>query len=465
MKLTCKEDIILKEAPELRVERVLEPIFYTDETMNERKQKILNLMENEGLDTIVIYGDLEHGSNFEYLTGFLTRFEEGVLVLHKNGHSYILLGNENLNKASKARIKAEPIHVPYFSLPNQPMENDKNIEEYFKEAGLKPGLKTGVVGWKMFTSIVENNTNLYDIPYYILKALENVVGSNNLSNTTNLFIGSNKGVRVTNNANEIAHYEFGSQLASDCMLKALDLVEEGITEMEIGNVLNAYGQSNSVVTIASTGTRFEYANLYPTAKKVKLQDPMSLTVGYKGGLSSRAGYAVNSQDELPNGKKDYLDALAKPYFAAVSTWLENIHVGMNGGNLYQLIEKVMPKADYNWSLNPGHLIADEEWMSSPIYDGSSEILKSGMLLQIDIIPSKPGYAGASCESGIALADKSLRDKIKDQYPKLYEIFEIRRKYMKSVLNINVNEDVLLMNDTVAYYRPFILNKKEILVKR
>ena len=81
---------------------------------------------------------------------------------------------------------------------------------------------------------------------------------------------------------------------------------------------------------------------------------------------------------------------------------------MSGGELYDLIEQVLPKEKYRWSLCPGHLTADEEWMSSPVYEASEEILESGMMLQTDIIPSVPGYAGTSAESTIALADESLR---------------------------------------------------------
>ena len=463
-KLTYKEEIVMREIPPLRLERVLEPVFYTEATMKARKEKVISLMEAEQLDSLVIYGDMEHGSNFEYLTGFVTRFEEGMLILHRDGNACLLLGNENLNKAGKARINAEAVHVPYFSLPNQPMEDDAPIETYFRKAGLTQGSKVGLVGWKMFTSRVENNAGLYDAPYYLVKALKAVVGAEHLSNKTDLFIGSERGARTVCNANEIAHYEFGSQLASAGMLKALDLIDTGVSEMELGNVMNSCGQPNSVVTIAAAGPRFEHANIYPAGKKVTLQDPISLTVGYKGGLSSRAGYAVHQKEELPEGQRDYLEVLAKPYYAAVVTWLENIRIGMAGGELYRMIEEVMPKETYHWSLNPGHLVADEEWMSSPIYDGSWETLKSGMMLQIDIIPGLPGYAGVSCESGIVLADEQLKKEIREQYPKLYEIFEARRDYMKSMLNIDVSGDVLLMNDTVAYYRPFMLNKREALAK-
>ena len=45
------------------------PVFLTDETIEERKQKVLANMAKAGLDKLVVYGDVEHGSNFEYLVG------------------------------------------------------------------------------------------------------------------------------------------------------------------------------------------------------------------------------------------------------------------------------------------------------------------------------------------------------------------------------------------------------------
>ena len=73
---------------------------------------------------------------------------------------------------------------------------------------------------------------LFDVPYYIVESLKKV--TDHLVNATDIYIGSN-GARATNNANEIAHYECFSSLASDCMLKAMNALEVGKTEMEIGN--------------------------------------------------------------------------------------------------------------------------------------------------------------------------------------------------------------------------------------
>ncbi len=299
---------------------------------------------------------------------------------------------------------------------------------------------------------------MFDVPSYIVDRIRLLAGeSGEVFNAAYIFIG-NKGVRCRNNVNELEHYEFGAALASDCMLKAMNRLEVGVSEMELGDTLNAYGQKNSVVTIAASGKRFSKANLYPTENTVKVGDPISLTIGYKGGLSSRAGYAAEQSFQLPVEVRDYVDVVVKPYFCAYAVWLEQIHCGMKGDELYQLIENVLPKAEYHWSLCPGHLTADEEWMSSPVYDGSEEILESGMLFQIDIIPSVNGYGGTSSESTVALADAALREEIKEKAPLLWKRIEERRNYIESELHILLHPDVLPMCSTVAYLRPLLLSK-------
>lgn len=184
-----------------------------------------------------------------------------------------------------------------------------------------------------------------------------------------------------------------------------------------------------------------------------------MTTGYKGGLQSRGGYAVNTKEELPEVEKDYLDRVAKPYFNAVKTWLETITTDLSGEVLYNKIEEVLPKDQYGWHLNPGHLCADEEWLSSPVYPASTEKIKSGMLFQFDIIPSVPGYSGASCEGGIVLADECLRSAIQKEYPEMWSRMQARRRYLIEELGIEVSEEVLPTSNATAYYRPFFLNKE------
>lgn len=450
--------IELKEVIAPEIDQEIMPVQLTDETMTQRKKALLAKMQDEKLEALVIYADLEHGGNFEYLTGFVPRFEEAVLVLHRNGSAYMVLGNENLNKAEKARITAVPVHMPHFSLPNQPMINQISVAEILTQTKIQEANTIGLVGWKNFTSQHDENSALYELPYYVVVALQTICKGASFTNANHLFIGE-KGLRTTNSANEIAHYEFGAMLASKCILDTMANIEVGMSEMALAETLSSAGQTHNVVTIMSTGERFKKANLYPTSKKIELGDRIAMTTSYKGGLQCRNAYAAYGSDDLPESERDYEDKVAKPYYSAIATWLETARVGITGKELYDTIETVLPKAVYGWSLNPGHLTADEEWMSSPVYPDSQEVLQSGMIFQIDIIPSVTGYSGVSCESGAVLADEALRQTIKAEYPEMWTRMEKRRNYLKEVLGINLTADILPMGNGTAFYRPYLLNKE------
>ena len=445
---------ILKEVILPKKDILSEKVILTQQTMDMRKEKVLQKMKENHLDVLIIYADLEHGSNFEYLSGFLPRFEEGLLVLHKNGELYYLLGNENLKLANHARLKGELIHVPQFSLPNQPMYDSTPLSTLLKKANITASQRIGIVGWKLFTSSVEDNTTLFDVPHFVIQALDTI--QSNYVNATSLFIGED-GVRLTNNANEILHYSYGARLASIAILQAMDAIALHKSEMDIASTLELYGQPKSVVTIVGSGMRFENANLYPTSKPLKEGDSLSFTVGYKGGLQSRCGI-VSEFDETNDNHINYLESVVKPYFKAVSTWIENIKIGMSGHDLYTLVDDVLPKKKYGWSLNPGHFSANEEWVSSCVYENAKEILKSGMLFQIDIIPSIPGYCGTSCECTVALVDEKLKKELTQLDSNFIKHCEENKQYLKEQLGIAVSEDVLVLTCATLFLTPFLLSK-------
>ena len=456
--------VTLSSVPQPAVWHGIPSVTLSDETLRERKAKVLSRMQQQGLDALVIYADKEHGGNFEYLTGFIPRFEEALLVLHSTGEAVLVLGNENLKLAAHARLENRVVHAPWFSLPNQPMDNQQSLPALLKSAGVTAGKTLGLAGWKLFTGKGDDVSQMFDLPAFIVDAIRQASeGSLQLRNATGIFIDPDGGARTTNNANEIAHYEYGANLASSAILTALNAIALGKTEKEIASLLAAEGQTNNVVTIAATGDRFAFANLYPSDKAIQRGDKFSLTTSYKGGLSSRAAYVVADASELAPAVADYLDVVAKPYFQAVVTWLEHLHIGMRGGEIYDLIEQVLPKAEYHWHLNPGHLVADEEWLCSPIGPKSDALLRSGMMLQIDIIPSRAGYAGASIEDTVALADEPLRQALASEYPALWERVVARRAYIAEHIGIQLPDEVLPMSNTVGYLRPWLLDQGRALV--
>lgn len=454
-------NIKLKEVEAPKKDWSGESITLTNETITYRVSKVLDAMKMHKFKQLIIYADVEHGGNFEYLVGFFPRFEEALLIVDDSGEMRLLLGNENLNKSTKSRVKSKGIHVSQFSLPNQPQRNDYSFNEIIVNSGICTEGKIGIVGWKNFTSRLDNNPSMFDIPSFIVDTLRSI--NNNLENATHLFIGEN-GVRRINNANEIAYFEFGASLASDAILDAMNAIEVGVSELEGADCLTRYGQHSNVITIMASGERFVQGNMYPTSKKIKAGEQVSMTIGYRGGLSSRGGYVVENKDQLPENQRDYIERVAAPYFNAYSQWLENIQVGMTGADLYNTIEKILPKEKYGWTLCPGHLVSYEEWSSSPIYENSKEIVQSGMIFQVDIIPSVEGYSGVSAESTVLIADNLLKKEIEEQYPDMWLRMQNRLDYLKNTLGIKVSDNILPMCSTVGYLRPFLLNKKTAFIK-
>ncbi|CAM4257636.1 Xaa-Pro aminopeptidase [Erysipelothrix inopinata] len=439
------------------------PVLITDATIAERKEKVLSNMREANISSLIIYADKEHGGNFEYLTGFIPRFEEALQVLNVDGSSTLILGNENFNKVSKSLIESEGVLCPLFSLPNQPMGDFKPVSHYLKDVAIDDSQFVGLVDWKLLANDYEAFHKLSSIPSYIVEGIKEVVDGNKVVNATQIYIHPEKGARTINNANEIARYEYGSSLASDAILDAMNHLQEGCTELEIGNLLQLEGQTPNVVTISAFGKRFEQANIYPTSKKLMNGDAVALTVSYKGGLSSRSGFAVNNVEELETAQKGYLDNMVIPYYQAYVYWLENLKIGINGHDFYTKFNEFYPQSKYGWELNPGHLTSDEEWLSSPFFENSKADVKSGMIFAVDFIPIMEGYNGVSAESTVAVADETLRNEIKTQYPDLWDRIENRKKYIKEIIGIELSNELLPMTSTLGYYRPFLLNTREALV--
>lgn len=456
MLITAK-DIVYTEVKMPEDLFVNEPVDITDGTIRERTEKVYSAMEREGLDTLAIYADREHYGNFKYLCGFAPRFEEALLIVHRSGKRYLMLGNEMLGMAAHSRIQAEAIHTPHFSLPNQPM-TEASFAEILGRTEIVPGSSLGIVGWKMFTGSSEDTKQLYDVPCYIVEGLRALVTEKGkIRNATELFIHPGNGVRTRVNANEIAYFEYGASLASSRVFHALNRAAVGMTEMEIARELAAFGQPVTVQTICAGENRFQNAVVQPRNRKIDRGDSVSATIGLCGGLTSRKAVMAAGPEDLREEDREYMEEMVKPYFAAAATWYSSIRAGMKAGELYDLIEACVPKAVYGWTLNPGHLTGEEEWLSSPIYPGSDITLESGEMLQMDIILSRKGLKGANAEDGIVLADASLREQLQKQYPQVWERMQARRTYMEEELHIPLHPDVLPLSNTAGYFRPYILN--------
>jgi len=404
-------------------------------------------------DYLVVYADREHSANLSYLTGFDPRFEEAILVLGPIGMPTLLAGNECLGLARAAPLPLEAVLLQDLSLPSQPRDRSRPLAEILAEAGLRRGSTIGVVGWKTW-----HHRAWIEAPAYLVDVLRDLVGpAGTVENATDLLIDAADGLRIINEPAQIAAFEHAACETSSGVRNLLLNLRPGIREREAVAFLEWSGAPLSCHLMLTAGPRAKYGLLSPGDRTIDRGDPLTVAFGIWGALNCRAGFVVEEADELPSGIDDYLERLVGPYFEAVAEWYSALRIGQTGGALQEIIDRRLGDPFFGIFLNAGHQLHLDEWVNSPIGPGSGIELRSGMVLQVDIIPATGGrYFTTNIEDGIALADATLRSTLARDYPDLWDRVERRRSFMRDALGIDLHPDVLPFSNIPAYLPPFLL---------
>ena len=417
-----------------------------------------------GFDALVVYGDREHAANVSYLTGYDPRFEETLLVLVPGRRASLFLGNEGWGYAELANGDFDRVLCQTFSLPGQPRDRHKPMEVLLAEAGLASGMRIGAVGWKVFSSEDHGFTPEWlDIPAFIVDRLK-AIGT--VANATDILMDAVDGLRTINEVDQLASFEFAATFASQALRNVMFGLKPGITELAAARLMGLNGLPLSAHAMLSTGERASRGLPSPSLKVMARGEPFTMCCGLQGGLSARAGFLVADAGELPAGIQDFVPKLASPYFAAVAEWYATVGIGTTGGELHAIIRRHLGDPFFGVELNPGHYIHIDEWMNSPVFAGSSIPLRSGMALQVDVIPAtgSPWFT-TNIEDGIALADAALREEFAARYPEAWGRITARRSFMADVLGIVLKPEVLPFSNIPAYLPPFLLSPGKVLSLR
>ena len=426
------------------------------EVYSGRIARLRALMEERGLDFLVVYGDREHSANLSYLTGFDPRFEEALLVLARDGVPTVLVGNECLGMARVAPVTMEVRLHQDLSLPGQPRSSSLPIGDELRQAGITPGDRVGAIGWKPFT-----NPAWLDIPSFLADALRETVGSGgSVVNAVDLLIDPASGLRVINEIEQIAYFEHASCVTSSGVRRLLGELQPGMTEQEAVALLGWNGSPLSCHLMLTAGDRARLGLLSPGDRPIGTGDPLTVAFGIWGALNCRAGFVVETEGQLPGDAAYYLDRLVRPYFETIVEWYEALHVGQRGGVLQEIVDRRLGDPFFGIFLNPGHQIHLDEWVNSPIFPGSTVELASGMAMQVDVIPATgTAYFTTNIEDGIVLADQGLRNDITTRYPAMWERITARRDFMRDPLGIDLHDDVLPLSNIPAFLPPLLLDRE------
>ena len=443
-----------------RLAEVPLPEFGMPETMPEvpaaiyadRLERLRARCDEEGYDRLVVYADREHSANLAYLTGFDPRFEEALLVVGPSREPAVLVGNECFGTAGAAPLPMRRHLFQDFSLTGQPRDRSRPLAEILVDESIVDGTRVGVIGWKSYA-----DRRTVEAPAFIVDELRRLTPSGTVENASHLLIDAADGLRVLNEPEQLAAFEYAACQTSNGVRRLLFGLRPGMREDEAVGLLAWNGAPLSCHLMLSSGDRATLGLLSPTDRRIERGDRFTVAFGIWGALNCRAGFVVEDAAELPADIGDYVQRLVGPYFEAIAEWYGALRIGQTGGVLHEIVRRRLGDPFFGIFLNPGHQIHLDEWVNSPMTPGSTIELRSGMAFQVDVIPATgSAYFTTNIEDGIALADESLRSDLARRYPGAWTRIEARRRFMGEALGIELHPDVLPFSNIPAWLPPFLL---------
>jgi Xaa-Pro aminopeptidase len=418
-----------------------------------RIEALRSRMAARGYSRLVVWADREHSAGISFLTGFDPRFEEAILVVGPDGDPAILVGNECWGMAGAAPLRMRRHLVQDLSLPSQPRDRSRALGEILADEGISRGRRIGVVGWKTYA-----DRSQIEAPSFLVDELRALVGPDGLvENAGDLLIDAGDGLRVINDADQLAVLEAAATRTSGGVRRLLAGLRPGLTEREAVRLLEWDGTPLSCHLMLTAGPRATLGLLSPGDRPIERGDRFTVAFGIWGALNCRAGFVVSDAAELPADIRDYVERLVGPYFRAIAEWYGALRIGVTGGVLHEIVARRLGDPFFGIFLNAGHQIHLDEWVNSPIWAGSPIELRSGMAFQVDVIPATGGpYFTTNIEDGIALADADLRAELAARHPGMWARIEARRAFMTEALGIELHPDVLPFSNLPAYLPPFLL---------
>ena len=159
----------------------------------------------------------------------------------------------------------------------------------------------------------------------------------------------------------------------------------------------------------TSGDRARARAAQPGDRRIERGDPFTTAFGIWGALNCRAGLVVEDAAELPTGDPRLRRPPGRPVLRGGRGVVRGARIGQTGGALQEIIDRRLGDPFFGIFLNPGHLIHLDEWVNSPVAPGRPVELRSGMAMQVDIIPATGTTTSRrNIEDGIALADETLR---------------------------------------------------------
>jgi hypothetical protein len=346
------------------------------------------------------------------------------------------------------------------SLPSQPRGQARLAD--LLDAAIPQGARVGAAGWKLFgTDDTDDPETTLDLPAFIADPIR--ARAARVSNATALFVHPAQGLRTRADAAEIARFEFAGQMAGKALTRMIFSLRDGITDFAAVEAAGIGGLPLGCHATFASGPRQGMSG--PSGRRLTRGEPASFNICHWRSNACRAAWLASGPHDLPAAARDYVGAFAGPYVAAMSEWLSLMRPGTPGGMVQARMDASLPFATYGVTLNPGHLIGIDEWLSSPVFPGSEIPLASGMVLQCDVIPGHPVYGSVRMEDGFAIADRGLRADLAASFPAVAARCTSRQKFLRETMGFDIPDDCLPLADTCGIVAPWLFEPRQVIALR
>jgi len=419
----------------------------------DRLQRLRERIAEENYDAVAIYADREHSANISWLTGFDPRFEEALFILTREGRRTLIVGNECSGVLDSVPIRTKNALCQEFSLMGQDRSRSWDLKPLLKRAGLRRGCKCGLIGWKTLLAV------RIETPAYIADLVAEICGTKPV-NANDLLMHSEQGLRLFNEPEQIALYEYAAVKTSESVLSLLRAIRPGIREFELARHFDNGGLPLSCHPMISTGRNIPNGMASPGNDRVAVGDRFTTAFGVWGALTCRAGLVIRGPAGFATPTGRIHKKVIENYLSVVRAWYREIASGAQTGDVWAAADRARDSGLYTFCVNPGHYISLDEWVCSPFIKGSRMKVPSSVALQQDIIPvGRKTSISVNMEDGIVVADASLRQKLRNQFPALYQRCVARRTFMRDALGYELSDDVLPLNNIPGAYFPCLLDTR------
>jgi hypothetical protein len=445
--MTIKVDLRRVPFPELPESGERPPIG-----AEEYERRLVEIYAAAGADWVIVYGDREHSANLAFACGFDPRFEEALLVLGPAGRRVLIVGNEGVDYVpAAAGLLVQVALCQSLSLMGQPRSRAPRLADVLRAIGIAEGARMALIGWKYLEAEeTDDPTAPAFVPALLADTARQICGAGGrVFDGTAVLMHPAHGLKARNGAAQIAAYAWAAERAANAVLRVVRGARPGMSEYEVAGLMGYQGDPLACHVMMTGGAGPVVGLRSPSARRLAEGDGVTTAIGLWGSLSCRAG-VLSATPEA-----DFVERYVGPYFGALATWWQSLRIGVEGGAIHAAVLGALAGAPFAPALNPGHLIALDEWTHTPIRAGSADRIASGMVLQCDIIPSPlPAGRALNCEDTVAVADAALRAELQAGYPELWGRIEARRGWMREALGIALPEELLPLSTAPAYLPPF-----------